>query len=422
MKQTINHKLNKPDYTDVADIADINANMDIIDENLGRVTTPDYTDPNGKQYVDIDGMHLRTDNAIYATGIKIVDIDPCVAGVNLTEDIVTDVDNNDCVTAKIDEAGAAFFSGVTTQGLEANYVVTDEILLNGADLTRSAIHFKRAKGAMYTDNSSNNKSDGSRKFVFGVYKDTPQLDTNLMPDVNPDAGIMPRIGSDITGNPTYIDVYGDRIVGRTEGASIEFDTIKAASEIKINGNSVTEMISEKADVLHTHSQSDIDGLTDMLSGLEDDISSKANATHTHQASDITGAIPVSKGGTGATNASNARKNLGLKAAATYDVSSDVVRDNSKLATSEALYNAVRTCTELETGKDLDGIDLTGNYYGNSAVNGPVGNEHYALKVFGGSANNSSDIIVQEYYSQSGVYYRVSGNGVAAYGSWIKIGG
>lgn len=34
MKQTTNFKLNKPDYTDVADIADINANMDIIDSEL----------------------------------------------------------------------------------------------------------------------------------------------------------------------------------------------------------------------------------------------------------------------------------------------------------------------------------------------------------------------------------------------------
>lgn len=68
MKQTENHKLNKPDYTDVADIADINANMDIIDANLGRVTTPAYTDTKGNKYTDINGMHLRTDNAIYAKG------------------------------------------------------------------------------------------------------------------------------------------------------------------------------------------------------------------------------------------------------------------------------------------------------------------------------------------------------------------
>ena len=36
MTETENLKLKKPDYTDTADIADINANMDIIDENLGR--------------------------------------------------------------------------------------------------------------------------------------------------------------------------------------------------------------------------------------------------------------------------------------------------------------------------------------------------------------------------------------------------
>ena len=34
MKQTTNYKLKKPDYTDVADIADINSNMDILDKEL----------------------------------------------------------------------------------------------------------------------------------------------------------------------------------------------------------------------------------------------------------------------------------------------------------------------------------------------------------------------------------------------------
>ncbi|MBS4869771.1 MAG: hypothetical protein KHZ95_08800, partial [Eubacterium sp.] len=38
MKQTDNFKLNKPDYTDVADISIINDNMDIIDNILGGHT------------------------------------------------------------------------------------------------------------------------------------------------------------------------------------------------------------------------------------------------------------------------------------------------------------------------------------------------------------------------------------------------
>ena len=37
MEQTTNYKLNKPDYTDVADIADINANMDIVDTVIDKV-------------------------------------------------------------------------------------------------------------------------------------------------------------------------------------------------------------------------------------------------------------------------------------------------------------------------------------------------------------------------------------------------
>lgn len=34
MKQTTNYKLKKPEYTDIADIADINSNMDILDKEL----------------------------------------------------------------------------------------------------------------------------------------------------------------------------------------------------------------------------------------------------------------------------------------------------------------------------------------------------------------------------------------------------
>lgn len=53
MEQTSNFKLNKPEYTDVADIADLNDNTDIIDANLGKVTQPSYTDKNSVKYADI---------------------------------------------------------------------------------------------------------------------------------------------------------------------------------------------------------------------------------------------------------------------------------------------------------------------------------------------------------------------------------
>ena len=38
MKQTTNYKLKKPDYTDVADIADINSNMEILEKELKEQT------------------------------------------------------------------------------------------------------------------------------------------------------------------------------------------------------------------------------------------------------------------------------------------------------------------------------------------------------------------------------------------------
>lgn len=197
MKQTENHKLNKPDYTDVADIADINANMDIIDENLGKVTTPAYTDTKGNKYTDINSMHIRTDNAIYAKGgIKIVNVDPCTDGENLTEDMVSGDNGHIYVIAKIDESGDAVFKKLKTTGLDSDSISTDKILVDSTALQRLSIHFSKAKGTLYIDNSSNNASDGSRKFIFGVYNTTPKVDDNLMPTSLPNAGIVSRVESD----------------------------------------------------------------------------------------------------------------------------------------------------------------------------------------------------------------------------------
>lgn len=346
MKQTVNHKLNKPDYTDVADIADINANMDIIDENLGKVTTPAYTDTKGKKYTDINGMHLRTDNAIYAKGgIKFVNVDPCADGENLTEDMVSGDNGHIYVIAKIDESGDAVFNSLKTTGLDSNIISTDKIVVESTVLQRLAIHFGKAKGALYTDNSFNNASDGSRKFVLGVYKDTPEVDANLMPTVIPNAGIVSRVESDANGNGTYVELYGLNIVCRTDNAifkvpTVKADTIRAEKELKIGSSSVAEMISAKADNLHTHSQGDITGLVDRLSGLQDDIDSKADGTHTHTVDDLSGTLPLSKGGTGATTTASARTNLGLGTAATKGVATAVANGNTNLVTSGAVYTAI----------------------------------------------------------------------------------
>lgn len=346
MKQTENHKLNKPDYTDVADIADINANMDIIDANLGKVTTPAYTDTKGKKYTDINGMHLRTDNAIYAKGgIKFVNVDPCADGGNLTEEMVSGDNGHIYVIAKIDESGDAVFNSLKTTGLDSSSISTDMIVVDNTVLQRLAIHFSKAKGALYTDNSSNNASDGSRKFIFGAYKDTPEVDANLMPTVIPNAGIISRVESDTNGNGTYVEIYGLNIVCRTDNAvfkvpTIKADTLRAEKELKIGSSSVAEMIGAKAEAEHTHSQGDITGLVDRLSGLQDDIDSKADDTHTHTVDALSGTLPLSKGGTGATTAAGARTNLGLGTAATKGVATAVASGNTNLVTSGAVYSAI----------------------------------------------------------------------------------
>ena len=321
MKQTTNHKLNKPDYTDVADIADINANMDIIDANLGKVTSPAYTDTKGNKYTDINGMHLRTDNAIYAKGgIKIVNVDPCTDGRNLTEEMVSGTTVNLYVLAKIDENGNAIFKELEASNLDVDSIKTDKLVVDGMTLQELALHFSKAKGALYTDNSSKNGSDGSRKFILGVYKDTPEVDANLMPTSLPNAGIVSRVESDENGNGTYIELYGLNIVCRTENAvfkvpTVKADTIRAEKELKIGSSSVAEMIGAKADEDHSHT------LTD---------------------ESIEGTLPLSRGGTGATTAAGARTNLGLGTAATKGVATTIASGGTNLVTSGAVYSAINS--------------------------------------------------------------------------------
>lgn len=321
MKQTTNHKLNKPDYTDVADIAEINANMDIIDANLGKVTTPAYIDAKGNKYTDINGMHLRTDNSIYTKGgIKIVNVDPCTDGRNLTEEMVSGTTVNLYVLAKIDENGNAVFKELEASNLDVDSIKADKLVVDGMTLQELAFHFSKAKGALYIDNNSKNGSDGSRKFILGVYKDTPEVDANLMPTALPNAGVVSRVESDANGNGTYIELYGLNIVCRTENAvfkvpTVKADTIRAEKELKIGSSSVAEMIGAKADADHSHS-------------LTDD--------------NITGTLPLSKGGTGAVTATAARTNLGLGTAATKGVATDVASGNTNLVTSGAVYSAVNS--------------------------------------------------------------------------------
>ncbi|MBR1736619.1 MAG: hypothetical protein IJ736_06330, partial [Firmicutes bacterium] len=58
MQKTTNLELNKPDYTDVADIADINANMDILDEAVAGKADGRHDHNNGADLTNVDAAKL----------------------------------------------------------------------------------------------------------------------------------------------------------------------------------------------------------------------------------------------------------------------------------------------------------------------------------------------------------------------------
>lgn len=88
--------------------------------------------------------------------------------------------------------------------------------------------------------------------------------------------------------------------------------------LKIGNNSVAELINSKANINHTHSLSNITGLIDRLSSLQDDIDNKADESHTHTVNDLTG----------------------LGTAATKGVATSVANGNTNLVTSGAVYSAI----------------------------------------------------------------------------------
>lgn len=304
MQQTTNFKLNKPDYTDTADIADINSNMDIIDKNLGQITIPTYTDSKGNKYIDIDGMHLRLDNSAYIKGgIKIVNKDPCKDGTNITEDMVTGEKTTLYVVAKIDENGDAVFNEIDADSIDADDISGDILRISGIRLNEDGLHFNRAKGAVYNDNSKNTSSDGSRKLLIGTYRDTPSVDINNIPKALPNAGIRFRVESDENGNDTYAELYGANIICRTDNAlfkagTVKADTIRANTKLQIDGQSVAEMINAKADSSHTHTLDDVTETTEkkILTAAErtklSNIATGANKTVVDTALSATSTNPV----------------------------------------------------------------------------------------------------------------------------------
>lgn len=82
-------------------------------------------------------------------------------------------------------------------------------------------------------------------------------------------------------------------------------------------------------------------------------------------SNLSSAVPVAKGGTGATSASSARSNLGLGSAATYSATTSVTSGSSSLVTSGAVYSALENKTSLSISTAV--TSLTG--YADSLAKG-----------------------------------------------------
>ncbi|MBR1444060.1 MAG: hypothetical protein IJ583_11080, partial [Firmicutes bacterium] len=70
MQKTKNLKLNKPEYGDVADIADLNANMDILDTEVANKAAANHTHNNGADLTNVNAAKLggREPNAYALDG------------------------------------------------------------------------------------------------------------------------------------------------------------------------------------------------------------------------------------------------------------------------------------------------------------------------------------------------------------------
>lgn len=193
MKETKNYKLKKPDYTDVADIADINGNMDLIDKSLYDKSDKGHT----HNFSDLNGGEIK--------------------------------------------------------------------LINTA--TSSEGYFLIANWRYTTYD----------RFALVYHKNSDSTDTILL---------------EWTSTGKILNVLGN---------------------FSIKGNNIETVLENKAELDHKHT----------LAG-----------------STITGTLPISKGGTGAVNATAARTNLGLGAAALKGVATVISSGNTNLVTSGAVYNAI----------------------------------------------------------------------------------
>lgn len=236
------------------------------------------TDSTGKKYVDIKG-HLRSDSGIFATGLKILSINPTTGNSNAVQaDFDTGGQYAGNVKVELFSDGKIncneIFLGdrvhLTSNGIDTDGGIIKtsggSISLGGGDilansgtidagvggrfvggryntdtgsgyyavgdsnvyavLGSNSMLFKDDNAAIVVDGSMNTTDDVSRKLWLGIIS-TAQA-TGSYPSINPDVGIIARIDS---GGKKYVDVYAERMVGRTEGSRCEFDVVRAGTKL-----------------------------------------------------------------------------------------------------------------------------------------------------------------------------------------------
>ncbi len=115
----------------------------------------------------------------------------------------------------------------------------------------------------------------------------------------------------LPGSSDYVDVN----VLNENFKKIDAKAVHASSHSTGGNDPISPESIGAASASHSHAQSDIEGLEEALSNI-------SASDHKHSASDITSGtlstarlptVPITKGGTGATDVANARKNLGAAA-------------------------------------------------------------------------------------------------------------
>ena len=124
--------------------------------------------------------------------------------------------------------------------------------------------------------------------------------------------------------------------------------LEALEQIKTNLKRTKEYVTNKISELATRT----------VEAIEEIEAQKANTSHKHGAGDInSGTLPVDRGGTGATTAANARKNLGITPA---NISAAASSHTHNYAGSSSAGGSATSAVKLQTARTIEGMNFNGS--------------------------------------------------------------